>query len=930
MSGEVLYRKWRPPRFADIVGQNAVTQTLTQAVATGRTSHAYLLCGPRGTGKTSTARVLAKALNCTMRPEGVGDPCGACDACRAIEQGSYVDLIEIDAASNRGIDEMRDLREKVRFSPTQGKFKVYIIDEAHALTNDAFNAFLKTLEEPPPHSVFVLATTEAHRLPATIVSRCQRFDFHRIAPSDVVDRLAEIATAEGVDVSPEVLRTISRASGGSLRDATNLLDQLITSFGANVSIEQVQELLGMGGEDRALALVKHLLTNNTKAALELINTVTSEGQDIRPLHRMTVDFLRAALLMKSGVKDSLELSKEANAELSFAASNTTLDHLLRALRMFGQVTLKFDQPSPLPLELATVELSLEPAPVAAAAPQSAPAQQAPQYPPQQQAAARPPMPPQRDVPANAQPYDTSQQPRQQQPPAQRPAQQPVRADAPPPTAAPVFDPSAPIEERLIAQWPAILRGLSRVPKKRFDVAALLRSSSQHAIEGNDLVVRFTHTSNSERLQAELDNPQCRIEVEKVLSQALGEGITLRLEADDSRKSVARSSADQPGHLVRAAMSLGGQVIQNGVPVADQPAPAAPESSPADAPIEETAPPSSEAPAPTIADEVAEPAPASEEPPVAAVEPASPSDSAVPETTEPPVQPHVAEPGPSLAYEPITTNTPPASEPTPPEDEQPLPLADAAPEAVAPVVEQVVPPMTEPVVPIPDPVAELAPVEDVPAPSVEMPLAEAPEAEDPAATPDPVLEPIGPQSEPMFGDDAPALTYEPIPSIAEPTPDPAPIAEEITEIPQPNANEAPDMSSAAIEPATDQAPPPVGEPATAPFDAAPFDAAPFDAAPFDATPFGEEPPMPAESAPPEPTNTIAEPLSEAPVIETPLDVQDDVPKLPIDQSQANEPSMLDDLLQTNPEPEPVPAAAQPGPMFDFGGLTEPSPEESNNE
>jgi DNA polymerase-3 subunit gamma/tau len=569
MSGEVLYRKWRPPRFADIVGQNAIVQTLTQAVATGRTSHAYLLCGPRGTGKTSTARVLAKALNCTMRPPGVGDPCGACDACRSVEQGSYIDLIEIDAASNRGIEQMRDIREKVRFSPTQGKFKVYIIDEAHALTSDACNAFLKTLEEPPLHCVFVLATTEAHRLPATIISRCQRFDFHRIAPNDVVDRLAEIATAEGVNVAAEVLRTVSRASGGSLRDATNLLDQLITSFGANVSMEQVQELLGMGGEDRALALVKHLLTNNTTAALELINRVTSEGQDIRPLHRMTVDFLRAALLMKSGVKDSLELSKEAYAELSFASSNTTLEHLLRALRMFGQVSMKFDQPSPLPLELATVELSLEPAEVAMAAvpavrmaPSSRPTQVAPPPKATSDDSTGTPRDPR---PSNAQLRDVLPQPRpsQTQPSISAPVHQPPRFEAP--LAPLAVDPSAPVEERLVAQWTAILRSLNRVPKKRFDVAALLRSSSKHVIEGKDLVVFFTATSNSERLQDELDNPQCRMEVEKILEQALGEGFTLRVAADDSQRSMGRSTTDQPGHLVRAAMSLGGQVIQDGVP-----------------------------------------------------------------------------------------------------------------------------------------------------------------------------------------------------------------------------------------------------------------------------------------------------------------------------------------------------------------------------
>ena len=383
MSGDVLYRKWRPPRFADVVGQEPITRTLTQAVAGDRTAHAYLLCGPRGTGKTSTARVLAKALNCTGRADGAGDPCGSCDACEAIERGNFLDLIEIDAASNRGIDEMRDLREKVRFSPLHARVKVYIIDEAHALTNDAFNAFLKTLEEPPPHTVFILATTAPHRLPATIVSRCQRFDFHRIASSAVVERLEHIARAEGVDVSPEVLRTVARAAGGSLRDATNLLDQLITSFGAHVSIEQVRELLGLGGEERALALVKHLLAGSTAPALEVINAAAAEGLDLRPLHQMTVDFLRAALLLKTGVRDALDLSKEALADLSFAASSTSMEHILRALRLFGQVSLRLDQPSPLQLELATVELGIAPEPAPARQPPAAIAQPAPQQTPAQ-------------------------------------------------------------------------------------------------------------------------------------------------------------------------------------------------------------------------------------------------------------------------------------------------------------------------------------------------------------------------------------------------------------------------------------------------------------------------------------------------------------------------------------------------------------------
>ena len=550
MAGEVLYRKWRPPRFSDIVGQGPITQTLTQAVAHGRTSHAYLFCGPRGTGKTSTARVLAKSLNCTMRPPTVGDPCGACDNCRAIDNGSFIDLIEVDAASNRGIDEIRDLREKVRFTPTVGRNKVYIIDEAHALTNDAFNAFLKTLEEPPPHSVFVLATTEPERLPPTIVSRCQRFDFHRIAMQDMTDRLAGIAQEEGAEVSPEVLRLIGRASGGSLRDGTNLLDQLITSFGSRVSVEQARELLGISGEESALALVKHLLTGNTAQALEVINVVADEGVDLRPLHRMTVELLRAALLIKSGAASSLDLSKDIQSQLTFVAESVPLDQIMRALRLFGHVSFRFDQPSPLPLELAAVELGLPPetAAPAPAAPAAAPAAAAP----------RP-----------AQPPGAPPLPR----PASGPAQPAYRRPSPPPAAAaPPLDPSAPIGQRLAAQWPAILKSLSRVPRRKFDIAALLRSSGGREIRGADLVVTFPHQSNSERLMGELEDPRCRMEVERVLQEALGQQLTIVVDTGEQRPNGDRSGEAGGGHLIRAAVNYGGQVITEAAQPAPAPAP----------------------------------------------------------------------------------------------------------------------------------------------------------------------------------------------------------------------------------------------------------------------------------------------------------------------------------------------------------------------
>ncbi len=633
MPGEVLYRKWRPPRFSDIVGQGAITQTLTQAVAHGRTAHAYLFCGPRGTGKTSAARVLAKSLNCTMRPPNFGDPCGACDNCRAVDNGSFIDLIEVDAASNRGIDEIRDLREKVRFSPTVGKYKVYIIDEAHALTNDAFNAFLKTLEEPPPHSVFVLATTEADRLPATIISRCQRFDFHRIAMQDMTERLTGIAESEGVDVSPEALRLVGRAAGGSLRDGANLLDQLITSFGARVSVEQARELLGAGGEERALALVKHLLSGATTQALEVINAVAGEGLDLRPLHRSTVDLLRAALLMKSGASSNLDLSAEAQSQLSFAAQSVPLEQIMRALRLFGQVSLRFDQPSPLPLELAAVELSLAPEPPAPAAPAPAPPPAA--GPPPQ---ARGPAPPRPPGPAPSGPAPGPPAGQRPQPPRGAPQERPASVP---------YDPSAPVEQRLTALWPNILKSLSGV-RGKFDIAALLRSSASREVEGSTLVVRFQHQSNSERLTRDLEDPRCRMAVERALEEALGERFAIAVAANGAPAASARQG-ESAGHLVQAARDLGGQVIAEVAeppPSPAAPAPAATEAAPP------YAPPGADAPAPP-APEPAAPAPsiAAPYPPYAppiADAPAPPNEDAAPappvsETVAPAPEPAAPEP-----------------------------------------------------------------------------------------------------------------------------------------------------------------------------------------------------------------------------------------------------------------------------------------------
>ena len=305
---EVFYRKWRPQRFDEVAGQDHVPQPLRQALRTDRVAHAYLLCGPRGTGKTSTARILAKALNC-MEPRD-GEPCGACVNCIAVTENRMLDLIEIDAASNRGIDDIRDLRDKARFAPGSGTYKVYVIDEVHQLTGDAFNALLKTLEEPPPHVIFVLATTETHRVPATILSRCQRFDFRRLTNDVVIDKLAEIAGEEEIDTDEEVLSLIARTAYGSLRAAENLLEQLAISYGSEVTLAQALELLGLGDEESSMELAIAALESKTKEALKIINREAAKGSDLSRLRSGTVDVLRTGLLVKAGVQDALGQSQD--------------------------------------------------------------------------------------------------------------------------------------------------------------------------------------------------------------------------------------------------------------------------------------------------------------------------------------------------------------------------------------------------------------------------------------------------------------------------------------------------------------------------------------------------------------------------------------------------------------------------------------------
>jgi DNA polymerase-3 subunit gamma/tau len=514
MTSQVFYRKWRPQTLAEVVGQAQVTRTLANALASGRVSHAYLFYGPRGTGKTSTGRILAKALNCLTN--GKGEPCNECDMCRAITEGRALDVIEVDAASNRGIDEIRDLREKVNYAPNQARNKVYIIDEVHMLTKEAANALLKTLEEPPPYVVFILATTEAHKVPATIMSRCQRFDFRRISRADVTSKLARICQTEGIKLEAEGLNLIARSATGSLRDAENLLEQLTTYYGKEIGLPQVQAILGITGDQRARELVGHIVAGDAAGGVAAINSVNSDGLDLRQFNREVVEYLRQLLLVKTGSEDAVDLTAEDRAELKELASKTSLAKISKAIKLFGQLELGFDNYSTLPLELALVDC-IQPA-------EEKPTTQARYEPP----------------------------PVKKAPPAQPPVAKAEPAAEPKPQTKPkakeTVSPAAGLGseiERLRLNWREVM---AQAPEevKRSPAIAILRSAGVKPVEiqGDTVILAFKYPIHKDRMET-VENQQV---ARAVISNFLGRScrVSCVYEPEDN-------------HLVEAAKKFGAQV-----------------------------------------------------------------------------------------------------------------------------------------------------------------------------------------------------------------------------------------------------------------------------------------------------------------------------------------------------------------------------------
>ena len=555
-NSQVFYRKWRPTRFDEVAGQAHVTKTLKRAITTDHVSHAYLFTGPRGVGKTSTARILAKALNSEITPDG--EPITDSETSIAIDEGRYMDLIEIDAASNRGIGDIRELRENVQFRPISGKYKVYIIDEVHMLTDAAFNALLKTLEEPPPNIVMILATTDAHKIPATIISRCQRFDFKRLSNDDVIERLLEVCEVEGIEAEPPVLEMIARTAWGSLRDAENLLEQLYVSYGqadadgqpSEITEEQARELLGLGDTATSTELAMTLLGKDAAAALTVINREARRGTDLRALRSGAVDALRVALLMKAGVEDSITQGSEFAETMSAAARPARLSQILHILTSLGQADIKGNSSSPLPLELAVLKATTNPIATDAAAPATTASSGAA---------------PSRPAAAPSPTYQQSSGSQSSQEPAQAP-----RRDR------------TPVEQ----QWDKVVWAMRRTKNRRYVVGPILRNVEVPEPADNKISLRFKSNAMKNNFMEEMKDQRSKDALKAAITEAYGSELELEVRsphevaeeaktnggngngdapvgASAAGNGQAGTSADKESAMVRAAMAMGAKVVADG-------------------------------------------------------------------------------------------------------------------------------------------------------------------------------------------------------------------------------------------------------------------------------------------------------------------------------------------------------------------------------